>query len=271
MASNKVSIIVFSVVTIGLSNRDDQVLKSALWLSRNGEIQYELRQFSENSGADIVILDENDADADALATWKAIRRRRPTTPVILVSGQRCTDARQHAISRPFTASKILKTLDQVAKANGHPPLAEPSGPPAASRSQTRPCSPVALVLDDSLVVREQMKLKLEAMGIEAHLCESVGKVRDYLARYTYDMIFLDVILPDGDGLKICKSVKKDEKHASTPVILLTGKASAFDRLKGRMAGCDIYLTKPLDGDTLEKAIKRCLSGEQGPGQDTVAS
>jgi twitching motility two-component system response regulator PilG len=266
-----VSNIVLSVVAIGLSSRDDQALKSALWLSRNGEIQYELRQLSENSGADIVILDEDDADADALNVWKAIRRRRPTTPVILLSGQQCTDARQHAISRPFTASKILKTLDQVAKTKGLLPLVEPSRALTDSCRRTRHGSPVALVLDDSLVVREQMKLELETMGIEAHLSESVGKVRDYLARHTYDMIFLDVILPDGDGLKICKSVKKDEKHASTPVILLTGKASAFDRLKGRMAGCDIYLTKPLDGDTLKKAIKRCMSGEQGAGQETVVS
>lgn len=116
----------------------------------------------------------------------------------------------------------------------------------------------ALVVDDSLVVRKQMELELQQLGLQVHLAESTRKAQAYLKRSTYQIIFLDVLLPDGDGLSICKAIKKDRFHTHTPVFLLTGKSSPFDRLKGKVAGCDVYLTKPLQIQTLRNAIKDYL-------------
>jgi two-component system, cell cycle response regulator len=75
----------------------------------------------------------------------------------------------------------------------------------------------------------------------------------------YACVFLDVVMPGIDGYQVCKLIKSN-KHAikKTAVVMLTSRSSPFDKLRGSLAGCDEYLTKPLDEERLLAVIAKFL-------------
>ena len=124
----------------------------------------------------------------------------------------------------------------------------------------------ALVVDDSTTVRRLMDLTLRPMGIEVEFADR-GEDALVLAKHKgYDIVFLDVMLPGIDGYRVCKMLKGDKATRHTPVIMLTSKDSVFDKVRGIMAGTDVYLTKPLDRNALFVAMKKCLPRMTAMGQ-----
>lgn len=116
----------------------------------------------------------------------------------------------------------------------------------------------ALVVDDSTTLRRLMELTLTPMGMELDFADN-GEVAVQLTKTKrYDIIFLDIMLPGIDGYRVCKSIKGDKRTKDTPVVMLTSMNSAFDKVKGIMAGSNVYLTKPLDRNQLMQAIDKCV-------------
>ncbi len=116
----------------------------------------------------------------------------------------------------------------------------------------------ALVVDDSLPVRKQVAMALERSGISADFAESGEAALDLIAKNDYEIIFLDVIMPGVDGYEVCKSIKRDKHKKNIPVVMLTGKSSPFDRVKGKLSGCDTYLTKPVSIREFNSTLNKCL-------------
>jgi CheY-like chemotaxis protein len=74
-----------------------------------------------------------------------------------------------------------------------------------------------------------------------------------------DLILLDVMMPGIDGYQVCKMIKANKQAMKkTAVVMLTSRSSPFDKLRGSLAGCDEYLTKPLDEDRLLEVIAQFL-------------
>jgi twitching motility two-component system response regulator PilG len=69
-----------------------------------------------------------------------------------------------------------------------------------------------------------------------------------------DIVFVDVMMPRLDGYQACALIKRNDAFRSTPVIMLTSKDGVFDRARGRLAGCDDYLTKPFTRESLLGAV-----------------
>jgi twitching motility two-component system response regulator PilG len=117
----------------------------------------------------------------------------------------------------------------------------------------------ALVVDDSPTIRKQIEIELEHLGIAADLAESGEQAIGFLNQsQSYDLIFLDVVLPGVDGYNLCKTIKRDRQRKRTPVIMLTGKGSPFDRVRGKLAGCNTYLTKPVGRERFQTVVKKYL-------------
>lgn len=112
--------------------------------------------------------------------------------------------------------------------------------------------PRALVVDDSPSVRKQIELELDLFNVDVDFAESATDAHAKLDAQHYDVAFLDVVLPDGDGFRICRSIKSG--GSATKVIMLTGKATAADKIKGSMAGCDAYLVKPVGRMTFQNTV-----------------
>ncbi|MFN7368775.1 MAG: response regulator, partial [Burkholderiales bacterium] len=74
----------------------------------------------------------------------------------------------------------------------------------------------------------------------------------------YNAVFMDVYLPGIDGYEVCKHIKARAERRKTAVIFVTSKHSTFDRVKGAMAGCDAYLTKPLKQARLVEVLDKFI-------------
>jgi DNA-binding response OmpR family regulator len=127
-------------------------------------------------------------------------------------------------------------------------------PPASA-----PAAPIrALIVDDSTTVRRLMELTLAPMGVDLDFTES-GEAAIAMTRLKrYDIIFLDIMLPGIDGYRVCKAIKADKRTKHMPVVMLTSKDGAIDKVRGIMAGTNVYLTKPLERHELIHAIDKCL-------------
>jgi twitching motility two-component system response regulator PilG len=116
----------------------------------------------------------------------------------------------------------------------------------------------ALVVDDSTTVRRLMELTLAPAGVDLDFTDN-GEDAVALAKHGgYDIIFLDILLPGIDGYRVCKAIRADRATRETPVVMLTSKDSAIDKVRGIMAGSSVYLTKPLDRNELMQAISKCV-------------
>jgi twitching motility two-component system response regulator PilG len=119
-------------------------------------------------------------------------------------------------------------------------------------------APRILVVDDSATIRRVVVDGLTRHGY--HVFEAgdgVEGIREIATRKP-DLILLDITMPRLDGYRLCRLVKG---HASTrhiPVVMLSGKDGTFDRLRGRLAGCSDYITKPFDSESLLAKVEQHL-------------
>lgn len=165
-------------------------------------------------------------------------------------------------------ARLLALLDEITSkqlhdvpdsATSHTPLTSVAQPPPAKSND----SGLALVVDDSPTVRKHIELGLAPFGLKVHFAETGEEALDQLAVTSFDIVFLDVVLPGIDGYAVCKAIKKDKRMKETPVIMLTGKSSTFDRIKGSLAGCDTYLTKPVEYQVFQDVVKKYIGASIG--------
>ncbi len=113
-----------------------------------------------------------------------------------------------------------------------------------------------LVVDDSPTVRSQLASAVQKLGMA---CDPVGSALEGLKlceQRHYDLALVDVVMPEMDGYKLTKEIRKHFKQ--TPVIILTSKSSPFDLARGALAGCDTYLVKPVTMQKLKDAMYKSL-------------
>jgi DNA-binding response OmpR family regulator len=92
--------------------------------------------------------------------------------------------------------------------------------------------------------------------------EALTKARTILP----DVIVLDLMIPEVDGLEVCKILRRDPRTAGIPILMLTAKAAEIDRVLGLELGADDYVTKPFSPRELVLRIKRSELGQSSPGK-----
>lgn len=117
----------------------------------------------------------------------------------------------------------------------------------------------ALVVDDSLAVRKQIEIEFGLLGTEVDSVDSAEAALDASSKMTYDIIFMDVVMPGMDGYAACKRIKRSALNKNTPIVLLTSRSSSFDKIKGALAGCDTYLVKPISHNDFESVVNKYFS------------
>lgn len=116
----------------------------------------------------------------------------------------------------------------------------------------------AMIVDDSVTVRNQLQAALQKAGINADLASTGQQALMLLSKQTYDLIFLDVVMPGDDGYAVCKAIRKLPSSRYSQVMMLTSRSSPFDRARGALAGCDMYLIKPIDLKSFYAAVDRTI-------------
>ncbi len=116
-----------------------------------------------------------------------------------------------------------------------------------------------------IVEDEESLLKLETIlltvkGYEVSGASTGKDALEKLAGETFDLILLDIMLPDIDGFEICRRIKEHPRHAQIPVVMLTAKKSTEDQERGATSGADAYLTKPFKSAMIIEVIEKLISG-----------
>ncbi|HXC99574.1 MAG TPA: response regulator transcription factor [Verrucomicrobiae bacterium] len=124
--------------------------------------------------------------------------------------------------------------------------------------------PKILVVDDEPDAIELIKFNLKSAGYDVLTAvdgdEALKKARALLP----DLIVLDLMLPEVDGLEVCKILRRDQRISATPILMLTAKAAEIDRVLGLELGADDYVTKPFSPRELILRIKKLLRNGQAP-------
>lgn len=92
---------------------------------------------------------------------------------------------------------------------------------------------------------------------------------DYLIRNSADLVVLDLMLPDVDGLELCKSLKKSDRTKNIPIIILTARGDETDRILGLELGADDYIVKPFSPRELIARIRAVLRRGKESGKAVV--
>ena len=171
-------------------------------------------------------------------------------------------------------SPLAASLPSAARISDAPmtPLSSPAAAPAPAAVAMPPPAPVmptavptprheehnfrVLAVDDSPLMRTFLQNKLQPYGISPEFAASGEEALFKISKQHFDMIFLDVMLPGMDGYDVCKMIKKNKDNSLMKVVMLTSKDKTFDKIRGTMAGCDGYLTKPVDELKLRAIIER---------------
>jgi len=131
-------------------------------------------------------------------------------------------------------------------------------PASGSPTGDAPARLRVLVVDDSPTVRRQLTVALERLGLGCETVDSAARALERLSDEHFDLALVDVVMPDADGYKLTRDIKRDRRLRQMPVIILTSRSSPFDLARGALSGCDAYLSKPVPFRALEAAVLKQL-------------
>jgi DNA-binding response OmpR family regulator len=117
-----------------------------------------------------------------------------------------------------------------------------------------------LLVEDEPVIRELVRSMLADGTVEVDCAENGAEGLKLAKSNTYNLILLDVVLPQMDGITICRLIRADAKTARTPLYMLTAKAKKADVEAATKAGADGYIHKPFRGAELMELIAKLKAG-----------
>ncbi|PTB91334.1 hybrid sensor histidine kinase/response regulator, partial [Marivirga lumbricoides] len=118
-----------------------------------------------------------------------------------------------------------------------------------------------LIVEDHNELRNYLQNELKA-NYKVIVAENGKKGYDMAVAKLPDIIITDVIMPEMDGLELCKKIKSNIKISHIPILMLSAKAMVSDRLQGIDSGADIYLSKPFDMKILKSSLSQLIRSRQ---------
>lgn len=265
---------VFMIGCFGLSEYELCLVRSVLRLTSGRAHSYVFGDMASDCSPDIAIIDPDNASA-RVALQHMMDRSTAAKPVLLLLTHTVpVDQSKYYLLQPFAPTKLLALLDRIASEIGKftgpakpastVPIPEQTSPfkehEANGSSVKRTYN--ALIVDDSPTVRKKLELELRPLNIVADCADSGEQGLALLAQKSYDIIFLDIVLPGADGYEVCKTIRRDQENRRIPIVMLTSKSLPFDRIRGSLAGCSSYLTKPVEYAKFHAVVEKCLTGNE---------
>jgi two-component system, cell cycle response regulator len=272
----------YRVALCGLTTRDERLIEIVVSRAPNPKFKFILGKASGLRAAEIVVIDDASAQSSE-SELAELKSANPKLIVVTISDTGLVGAPGYCIERKSLLLRICRMLDSAvemellkspkrspqistaAAAADAPAIA--GAPPEVAPEPLQPIR--ALVVDDSLPVREQLTSALARLQLKADMAENAVEALEKLKSTNYDLVFLDVVMPGADGYEVCRNIKKNIYTRSTPVIMLTSRSSPFDRARGALAGCDSYLVKPISWETFFLAVEKTLLKQARNNRDLL--
>ena len=219
-----------------------------------------------NSPRDAVIVDLQLPDMDGLTLADEIRKQSadPHLPLLLLSSvrPRSDDARlanagiSVFVHKPIRPAQLLDALCQAMNIQLQQEKRAPSAPVFDTGIARR--IPLQLLLADDNLINQKVGLSvLQKLGYRADVANNGLEVLRALEQKTYDIVFLDVQMPEMDGLEATRQIRERWPRDKHPcIIAMTGNALLGDREKCLAAGMDDYISKPVRIAELQSALER---------------
>ena len=250
------------------TNRRILALQTQAWgmtHSQTGSPAEALEWIRQGKSFDAAILDMNMPDMDGLALAAAIRENRPSgdLPLVLFTslGRRESgmEGLQFAaqLSKPIKPSQLFDALIAIFAGQAQAP-----SPAEAAKQRMDPemahRHPLRILLAEDNVVNQKLALRLLlGMGYRADVAANGLEAIDSIARQPYDVVLMDVQMPEMDGLEASRQINRRWGKAERPrIVAMTANAMQGDRELCLAAGMDDYLTKPIRVNDLVAALYR---------------
>ena len=252
------------IVDDNATNRRVLSLQTAKWgmASRDTESPLEaLRWLDAGETFDLAILDMHMPEMDGLALARQIRDRHAALPLVLFSSLGRREAGDNAqlfsayLAKPIRQSHLFDTLIGLLAQDAAPRVAA-----APAKAQIDPemaaRHPLRVLLAEDNVVNQKLALRiLQQMGYRADLASNGIEAIESVERQTYDVVLMDVQMPEMDGLEASRRINaRWQPHERPRIVAMTANAMQGDREMCLAAGMDDYLTKPIRVDRLVEAL-----------------
>ncbi|GAA0720401.1 response regulator [Dokdonella soli] len=268
----------YPVAGCALKERDQRLLQMLMSLPAASRFQFLADKSAFTQPPSIAIVDTG--SPLSLSIYEDLKKRfARTVPVAIIDPEGAKGDWLYTVQRASLLRSIFKVLDSIVDSelwDGKSDARTSHGPETSAaslvQSVDRPANDAAfvegssgipeplkaIVVDDSLAVREQLRAALDRMGFRCDQAADADQAQAMLALATYDIALLDVVMPGMDGYELCRKIKQDPNKRSMPVVMLTSRSSPFDRARGMLSGCNSYLTKPITWDEFRTAIDKAL-------------
>ena len=288
------------VALLGFSASERNRLESLLTLAPLDKPAYLL--VKELAAADFCVVDAD----DALAMHDVAEQGRIAQVVLVGSPQALrmapTGALAHVL-RPLDPQHVMRELDAVVIdwVSRQPVKSESGGSPPRPRRKLTARARLAarqtrvqdfhqstgfsnsvlatadrrfdevLVVDDSEVARRYLEKRLQHLGFTVYTAGSGEQALPLLGQRPFEFVFLDVSMEGVDGFELCRHLRKHplRGYQRPVVIMVTGRTSAVDRIRGTLAGCDAFMSKPASESDLVRTLARFDDSFQRTFEDTA--
>jgi len=231
---------------------------------RSFESAEDLLQAGLPDGVGCLVLDVDLPGMNGLELLAELKQRGAHLPTIVVSGlqdETLGDKSRRAgavtfLLKPFRLHELCDALHAALLCS------EREVGPSKRTAET------VLLGDDSPSITQFLSSYLETRGYAVLRAANGNEALQTVARQRPDVILLDIMMPDIDGLTVCRRLKADPEHQSIPVILVTAQADEEDVVRGLDAGADDYVTKPVNLKILGARLRSALRAKKS--QDKIA-
>ena len=211
---------------------------------------------------DLVITDMNMPEMDGSQVATAVRKFNPALPIILLSsvgderGKRMAEMFSAVLTKPVKQNQLCKVILSELRRHGKSTEEEISHNRAQLSAEFAKLHPLRiLIAEDNLINQKLTERVLAKLGYEPKIVSNGREVLEEVDRMKYDLILMDVQMPEMDGLEATRIIRKAGGHQPS-IVAITANVMQGDREECLEAGMDDYLSKPIKLDLLVATLEK---------------
>ncbi|MCM5680665.1 CHASE domain-containing protein [Schlegelella sp. S2-27] len=216
-------------------------------------------------------------DADLAPLPPALRKLQHDQPAVVFTTIRNADAwrpalrglsRAQVLEKPLTLRVLENAIRALQAKRSGPDGQAAADDEADDHGARRPFEHRRVLVAEDNPVNQMVAVdQLRSLGLEVDVAENGAKALDCARRQRYDLILMDLHMPEMDGLEATRAIRRLPSHASTPILAMTASAFGEDRSASLAAGMDDHISKPVETQVLVRTLERWLHPPpQRPGR-----